>query len=297
MTRVPEPGTPPSQQPERAHPDPAARADPHVDDRVRGRWVERLLGAPLEVVGQFSDASNTTLLVRLGDGDPRSLDALAADAGRALTLEDLDPADLAVYKPARGEAPLHDFPAGTLHRREVAAFLVSEVLGWGLVPETVLRVDAPLGVGSVQRFVPHDPGIHYFTLIERADPGLESSLQAMTAFDVVINNADRKAGHVLYEAGSQHAGVIRCIDHGVSFHAQPKLRTVAWDFIGEAVAGARLADVDRLCERLTGEFGARLGQYLAPEEVAALRARGVALLAAGVLPAPYGPRPTPWPLL
>ncbi|HYZ46648.1 MAG TPA: hypothetical protein VE712_03195, partial [Actinomycetota bacterium] len=124
---------------------------------------------------------------------------------------------LAVYKPRRGERPLWDFPRGTLAAREVAAFLVSEAAGWGKVPPTVLRADAPLGVGSLQLFIEHDPERHYFTLMEeRAE-----DLVAFAAFDVVINNADRKSGHVLEDAD----GRLWAVDHGVTFHPHDKLRT------------------------------------------------------------------------
>ncbi len=135
-----------------------------------------------------------------------------------------------VYKPGRGERPLWDFPTG-LYLRERAAYLLSEALGWRLVPETVVR-DGPLGVGSVQRFVPADFREHYFTLLER--PEHRAALQAIAAFDLVANNADRKAGHVLLSTD----GHIWGCDHGLTFNVENKLRTVIWEFGGTALAAS-----------------------------------------------------------
>ena len=132
----------------------------------------------------------------------------------------------AIYKPHRGERPLWDFPDG-LYQREVAAYELSEALGWDLVPETVLRAEAPLGIGSLQRFVDADFEQHYFTLLEQ--PVHHAALRAMAAFDLVANNADRKGGHCLIDADGHVWG----IDHGLCFHIEPKLRTVIWDFGGE----------------------------------------------------------------
>lgn len=271
-----------------------------------GDGPERLSVAPFEVVGRFADASNATLLARFTDVDSPDLAALAERLGRPPILEDLDPTDLAVFKPARGEAPLWDFPAGTLHRREVAAHLVSEALGWELVPVTVLREHPDLGAGSLQRFVPHDPAEHYFSLLESGDFAVLALLRMMVIFDVLVENADRKAGHVLVEEASSPggsprragtAGRLRLIDHGVTFHTASKLRTVAWDFAGEAVPGALLAAVAGLGEALTGGLGRRLAALLCDEEVAALGERVDRLRRDPVLPHPQGARPYPWPLL
>ena len=148
---------------------------------------------------------------------------------------------LAIYKPQRGERPLWDFPRGTLCNREVAAREVSEALGWAIVPDTVLR-DGPVGLGMMQRFVHHDPEEHYFTLL--AEHGDE--FRRMAAFDIVINNTDRKGGHCLRATDD---GSIFGIDHGVSFHAQWKLRTVIWDFACEPIPPDVCADLHRLDRR------------------------------------------------
>ncbi len=174
----------------------------------------------VEVLGRMPWSSNATFLVvcRLGD--------------------DVVPA---IYKPERGERPLWDFPTG-IHRREVAAYELSELLGLGLVPETVTRVDAPMGVGSLQRFVPADFSEHYFTVLE--DPAMHDRLRALAAFDVISNNADRKGGHVLLDVD----GSIWAIDNGLSFHEDPKLRTVIWEFAGDPVPEPLVAPIRALAD-------------------------------------------------
>jgi len=276
---------------------------------VSASVIRRLESAELEVVGRFERASNATLLVRMRDEDRPPLSVLAAELGRPPGIEDLEPRDLAVYKPQRGEAPLSDYPVGTLHRREVAAWLVSEALGWGLVPATILRSAGPFGVGSLQRFVEHDPDEHYFALRERTEPEIHRQLAAMVLFDLVIDNGDRKAGHVLLErpaaragGGSPAEGIpipgrVRLVDHGVAFHVEHKLRTVAWDLAGDAVPGALRADLDALREVVAGEFGAHLARLLAAEEVAAFVRRVAAAVDLEHFPSPEGDRrPYPWPL-
>ena len=249
--------------------------------------VQRLATAPFEVVGRFADASNATLLARLVDGDPPPL-------AEGATLDDLDPCDLAVYKPARGEAPLWDFPPATLHLREVAAYEISQALGWGLVPTTVARDDGPFGAGALQRYVVHDPRAHYFELRDRGDDEVLAQLRAMVVLDMVIDNADRKGGHVLWETST---GQIRCIDHGVSFHVEPKLRTVAWDFALEPVPDQLRDDVAALADWVDGGGRSRLAPLLHADEVAALRNRVATIASLDTFPEPLGPRPFPWPLL
>lgn len=194
----------------------------------------------------------------------------------------------AVYKPVQGERPLWDFAPG-LYRREVAAYELSEALGWGIVSETVVRHDAPLGVGSLQRFVAADFSEHYFTLLD--DVVHHDALRRIALFDLLINNADRKSGHCLLGED----GRIWAIDHGVAFADHPKLRTVIWDFAGEAVpaelrAQVAAVDVEVLLPRLAG--------LLDRSEQAALVER----LAAGARLASFPDpdperRPYPWPLV
>ena len=253
--------------------------------------TDRLRSAELEVVGRFATASNATLLVRLRDEDG-SWPELPLDPDGDLLLAAVPEGAFAIYKPELGEAPLWDFPDGTLHLRELAAYRIDRMLGWGLVPPTVVREDAPHGVGAVQAFVAHDPDDHYFALLESAGPGVLDQLRRMVVFDLVIDNADRKAGHVLRD----RVGRIRLVDHGVSFHVEDKLRTVAWHFVGEPVPGALRRDVARLVTDL-GPDAAPLGDLLSEPERRRLveRCRDVADLA--VFPPPRGPRPYPWPLV
>jgi len=267
---------------------------------------ERLRSAPLEVVGRFTDASNATLLVRMIDRSPKGLEQLAQELGREPRIEDLAPEDLAVYKPRDGERPLWDFPEGTLHRREVAAHLVDRELGADLIPSTILRDEAPFGPGSLQRFVPHDPEQHYFTLrqgaLDGSDPALRLRLATLAALDIVLDNADRKGGHVLVETGvGPLAARVRAVDHGVTFNVEPKLRTVVWDLAGAALPPQVRLALERLEEALDPDGGGplahMLGGLLARDEVAATAMRARALREAGVLPEPVGPRPFPWPLL
>jgi hypothetical protein len=196
---------------------------------------------------------------------------------------------LAIYKPQRGERPLWDFPRGTLCSREVAACVVSDALGWHIVPDTVLR-DGPAGHGMLQRFVDHDPEEHYFTLLER----YPDELRRMAALDIVINNTDRKGGHCLLG----NDGRVYGIDHGVSFHCQWKLRTVIWDFAGQPVPSDVIKDLERMVGTLEGEPCDRLRALLDRFELDALRARTEGLLAEGRYPAPEADYHSyPWPLV
>jgi hypothetical protein len=196
---------------------------------------------------------------------------------------------LAVYKPRRGERPLWDFPDGTLCYREVAAFVVSEALGWQIVPPTVLR-DGSRGIGSVQFHIDCDPEVNYFTLDER----FADQLRRFAAFDYVINNADRKGGHCLLDANNHLWG----IDHGIGFHTVPKLRTVIWDFAGQPVPEPILIDVQRVCAEVEDQRNRvriELDKLLASAEVSALLARMRRLLQRREYPRP-GPGPNyPWP--
>lgn len=259
-----------------------------ADDRV----AARLRTAELSILGRFATASNATLLCWLcDDGAPPHTGIAEGE----IDVTELDPARLCIYKPRRGEAPLWDFPQGTLYRREVAAYEVDRLLGWGLVPLTVVREDGPFGRGAVQRYVSHDPDRHYFWMLEQGPAGLLSQLHRMVLFDVVIDNADRKGGHVLLGADEQ----VWLVDHGVSFNVQRKLRTVAWQFAGEPVPAGPRADIERLHSLLVAEDDdtATLRSLLAPAEIDRLVARCAAAAAMAVFPQPLGPRPYPWPPL
>ncbi|MDY6845841.1 MAG: SCO1664 family protein, partial [Chloroflexota bacterium] len=161
----------------------------------------------------------------------------------------------AVYKPIQGEQPLWDFPIKTLGRREVAAYLVSEALGWKLVPPTVFRLEgAPMGPGSVQLFIEHDPNIHFFTFGKKK----KRQFQKVMAFDLLINNADRKGGHFLLDPN----GDLWLIDHGISFHKEDKLRTVLWDYAGQPIPQEILIDIRGMITSLSPQKG--LFQSLQP---------------------------------
>ncbi len=218
----------------------------------------------VELKGRMPWSSNQTFLVELSRDD----EAL-----------------LGVYKPGRGERPLWDFPGG-LYRREVAAWVLSDLLGWGIVPETVLR-DGPLGEGSVQRFVPADFTQHYFTLYE--NPVHHHALKMICAFDLLANNTDRKSGHCLLADGRLWA-----IDNGLCFHPSPKVRTVIWEFGGELVPDALLADVEALLRRLPGGLVVLVGD----DELAGVRRRAEWLLRTATFPEPDPLEHCyPWPLV
>ena len=198
---------------------------------------------------------------------------------------------LAVYKPARGETPLDDFPDGTLGKREVAAHLVSDALGWQVVPLTVYRSNGPLGPGSLQRFIHAYLGEHYFTLM----PARAADFRTMAAFDVIVNNADRKSGHCLRD----QEGHIWGVDNGLTFHPLPKLRTVIWEFAGEEIPAALRADAARLVEQLDrGERWVKgLQQLISAPEIRALTSRARRLADGGRYPAPTSRWAYPWPLV
>jgi len=199
---------------------------------------------------------------------------------------------MSVYKPSRGERPLWDFPSASLARREAAAYIVSEALGWELVPPTVYRRDAPIGPGSLQLYIDHDPEVHYFNLKE-AD---RQRLRPVALFDILVNNADRKGSHLLFDANHH----LWLIDHGICFHEEDKLRTVIWDFVGEPIPGSLMDDLRRLHQALapgTSLFE-QLQALLVPEEVDALCARLEHLILLGRFPkAEPDERSLPWPLV
>ena len=196
-----------------------------------------------------------------------------------------------VYKPRRGERPLWDFEHGTLAAREVASYLVSEAGGVGFVPPTVLRADGPMGVGALQQFIEHDPERHYFNLVDER----RGDFPSLVAFDIVINNADRKAGHIVEDA----AGKLWGFDHGLTFNTEDKLRTVAWEFAGDPIPKEVEAQLEMVTNDLVdpGGLGGDLGALLAPGEVAATLLRAERLLGAGAFPIPESQYRLPWPLV
>lgn len=197
-----------------------------------------------------------------------------------------------VYKPSRGERPLWDFPASSLARREAAAYLVSEALGWELVPPTVYRKKAPIGPGSLQLFIEHDPEVHYFNLSETD----RQRLRPVVLFDLLINNADRKGSHLLFD-NDHHLWLI---DHGVCFHADDKLRTVIWDFAGEPIPEKLLDDLR--CFRQIFMPGTTFYHEIQPllntGELKSLGRRANYLVSIHQFPQPDpDERSFPWPLL
>ncbi|CCQ45895.1 putative uncharacterized protein [Pseudarthrobacter siccitolerans] len=249
-----------------------------------------LLTDELTLTGRITTASNATFVGAIGD-------------------------TTVVYKPVAGEKPLWDFPDGFLAHREVAAYLVSEVLGWNVVPRTWLR-DGPLGKGMVQLWQDTDPDQNAVDLVAADDvpeigwkqvlEGQDETgrmvalvhedtpeLRRMAVFDVVVNNADRKGDHILPMPGGHRHGV----DHGLTFHRDHKLRTVLWGWLGETLTEQESDGIGRVIEGLHGELGRNLADLLNAAEIASLAARCARLRATGRFPAPSGGMPAvPWPL-
>lgn len=250
----------------------------------------------LTVIGRIRSASNATFLCEA-----------QGNAGDGVHC---------VYKPVRGERPLWDFPDGTLAGREVAAYLISAELGWNVVPYTVFR-DGPAGVGMVQRWI-HEPELaegaldlvdiclpeavpaNYLPILRALDAdGAEivlvhaddNLLRRMAVFDTLVNNADRKGGHILRGAD----GGVYGVDHGICLHAEDKLRTVLWGWAGKPVEPDLVADVVRLAEALQEDLGATLAAHITTDEVTALRQRAAMMLDEPVMPMPDRNRPIPWP--
>jgi uncharacterized repeat protein (TIGR03843 family) len=225
----------------------------------------------IEIVGRLVQASNVTLLVAVH----------GHVAGRGETVA------AAVYKPIRGERPLWDFPDGTLAHREVAAFIVSEASGWDVVPPTVFREDAPVGPGMLQLWVDVREDRDVVELVRAADP----RLRRIALFDAVVNNADRKGGHLLV----RDDGIVQGVDHGVTFSIDPKLRTVLWGWRGTKLA-QREAEALALLRRDLPRLEGALEPHLAPEELAAARERIEELIRSGRFPQPHPDWPAvPWP--
>ncbi|MBM3138458.1 MAG: SCO1664 family protein [Chloroflexi bacterium] len=239
-----------------------------IDKSIQTEILEK---GVLEVEGQFLFGSNYSFLVSLcHNGDEIK----------------------AIYKPRKGEMPLWDFPPESLADREVAAYIISEALGWDLVPPTVIRRKAAFGKGSLQVFIEHNPEENYFTFSDE----LHQRLQPTAVFDLVINNADRKGSHILLDENRK----IRLIDHGLCFHMDPKLRTVIWDFAGQSIPIELLSDLETI-NLILGEdqpvFNS-LKKHLKLSEIRAISRRIEMLLSHPVFPEPDPKRrPYPWPLV
>ncbi|WP_327291921.1 SCO1664 family protein [Streptomyces sp. NBC_01198] len=272
---------------------PASERVPEVGLSAATAALDVLSAGTLTVRGQVRDASNAVLYCE------------TAHEGRTLAC---------VYKPVAGERPLWDFPDGTLAQREVAAYLVSEATGWGLVPPTVLR-DGPYGEGMVQLWIesaPEDAALLALTEDDEPAEGWKAVVEAEVAdgrtallvhaddqrlrrlavLDAVINNADRKGGHLLPAPDGRLYG----IDHGVTFHTEDKLRTLLWGWAGEALPAEAVTVLTALGSALDGELGEQLGTLITAAETDAVRDRVGRLLETGVHPAPGGGWPSiPWP--
>jgi hypothetical protein len=237
--------------------------------------LEVLRDGSIDIVGRIVGSSNNALFVTvtLPCADPVSQPPRVLDA---------------VHKPTRGERPLDDFPIGTLSRREVAAYLVSEASGWGIVPPTTMRV-GPFGEGMMQAFIEQDPDVDVVAWINDDDP----RLRRMAAFDAAVNNTDRKGGHILPVDGGRH---VYGVDHGVTFSPVPKLRTVLWGWRGQPLDDDELAGIARIRTALDGELGTALGRLLSRVEVRATVRRVDALLEQRRFPMPSPTWPAiPWP--
>jgi uncharacterized repeat protein (TIGR03843 family) len=220
----------------------------------------------LDVEGRLYDASNATLFCTV------TLDGVSASC---------------VHKPVAGERPLWDFPDGTLAAREVAAYLVSEALGWDIVPPTVMR-DGPFGVGMCQLWIDIDETVDIAALARSDHP----QLRRMAVYDAVINNADRKGGHLLPTSDGHVYGV----DHGVCFSTDDKLRTILWRWRGKRLTDEAIDGLSGLRAQLEGDRGAALRELLDLEEVGATVLRVDKLLATGRHPLPGDDwPPVPWP--
>lgn len=265
---------------------------------MAGEVGELFHSGEMTVIGRISTASNVTLVCDIPAND--------------------DPVRV-VYKPVRGERPLWDFPDGTLAGREVASYVISDALGWGVIPETILR-DGPYGPGMVQRWITAadnhteqgnrldlvdlvplgavpagfcevlravDPAGNEVSLIHADDP----RLQRMAVLDVLLNNADRKGGHALEGEDGQVYGV----DHGICLHSEHKLRTVLWGWAGRPVCDGLLADIKTFVKALPGEIADRLAPHITDAEIEALGERAQDLVDDPTMPGPRTSRPIPWP--
>ena len=241
------------------------------DDRATS--LEILREGSIEVLGRIMGSTNNALYVRVSRPCAEPAPAQVLDA---------------VYKPTIGERPLDDFPDGTLTRREVAAWHVSEAIGWDIVPPTLLR-EGPFGEGILQAFIEVDDEVDVVQLVLTDD----RRLRRMATFDAIVNNTDRKGGHILPVDGGRH---IHGVDHGVCFSPVPKLRTVLWGWRGEPFESDELEGLERVRDALVGDLGTTLRALLRATEVKATMRRVDALLADARFPLPSPTWPAvPWP--
>jgi len=232
--------------------------------------LNTLKGGKLKLEGQFIYGSNNTYLAHI------------QDVAKPIKV---------IYKPVIGERPLYDFPIGTLGKREVAAFQVSQQTGWDLVPPTIFRTDnLPMGPGSLQLYIEHDPELHYFTFEDH----IIQRMRPIVLFDILINNADRKGGHILLDKEQK----LWLIDHGICFHKDYKLRTVIWDFIGETISEELILDLQKYNTKLKNDstIKSELLSFLNEEEFQSLQIRAENIITNMVFPMPdQNNRPYPWP--
>jgi hypothetical protein len=234
--------------------------------------LEVLREGEIELIGRLLGSTNHAMLGRVTRTCPPPETPVTVEA---------------VYKPTAGERPLDDFPDATLSRREVAAFLVSEAIGWSIVPPTVLR-DGPFGEGALQLWIEADPTVDVVGMVV----GDDERLRRIAVFDAAVNNTDRKGGHLLPVEGGHIFGV----DHGVTFSTVPKLRTVLWGWRGDAFTDDERAGLERLAIALRGDLARELAPLLSRLEIAATRRRVDQLLESGRFPFPRGDWPAvPWP--
>lgn len=246
--------------------DELSETDPVVATLALDAVLRLLREGEISVEGRLVDASNATLYC-------------------AVTLEGVTAA--AVYKPVRGERPLWDFPDGTLAGREVGAYLVSQVTGWDIVPPTVMR-EGPYGPGMCQLWVDVDPAVDLAALARSDHP----DLRRMAVLDAVINNADRKGGHLL----PRQDGRVQGVDHGICFSAEDKLRTLLWQWRGDRLTDEAVEVLSRVRAELEGELGEQLHGLLTVTEVRTTVDRVDRLLATGRHPQPSDEWPAiPWP--
>ena len=240
----------------------------------RGTTLEALREGEIEIVGRIVASSNNAMLVTMTRTCPDPEPVLVLDA---------------IYKPTLGERPLDDFPDGTLAHREVAAWHVSEAIGWSIVPPTILR-DGPFGEGMVQAFVEADPEVDVVAMVVEDD----ARLRRMAILDAVMNNTDRKGGHILPVDGGRH---VYGVDHGVCFSPVPKLRTVLWGWRGKPLAAEEVEGLERIRDAFaTAGLADTLSGLLSAAEVRATRRRTEALLTSGRFPYPSPDWPAiPWP--